>query len=127
MKEERIENLIDEVVKVSSPNQDEINAVAESPFLYRRIRNRIEEEKKDDNSILNFWSDLFRTFKLATQATAVIALIAVGIFLFVPSNTNSSNENASAQRQSVDFDDEEMFDETIGFANETKAPKEVKK
>lgn len=126
MKEERIENLIDKIVKASLPNQDEINAVAESPFLYRRIRNRIEEERQD-NSILRFWADLFRVFKLATQATAIIALVALGVLLFLPSNTTLPSDNSSAQRQSADLYDEEMFNETIGLSTEVKSPKEVKK
>jgi hypothetical protein len=127
MKEELIEKIIDEVVKTSSPKQDEINAVAESPFLYRRIRNRIEENKKGDNSILNFWSDLFRIFKLVTQATAIITLLVVSLFLLAPSNSKLPGDSSSAQNQAADFDDDEMFDETIGLLNDTKAPKEVKK
>lgn len=126
--EKQLDSLIDEIVKATSANQNEINRVAESPFLYRRIRARIEAEN-NDKSILSLWGDLFRTFKLATQVTAIIALVAIGIFLFQPSKTQSLKDNAVSASPLLDevvFSNDDMFEDAVGLPNGNKVPKEVK-
>lgn len=127
--EKHLDNLIDEIVKATSASQNEINSVAETPFLYRRIRARLEEENKD-KSILSLWSDLFRTFKLATQATAIIALIAVAVFLLQPSKSQSLKDNAISASPLLDevvFSNDDMFEDAVGLSNSNKVLNEVKK
>lgn len=127
--EKQLDNLIDEIVKTTSVSQNEINTVAESPFLYRRIRARIEDENKD-KSIFSLWSDLFRTFKLATQFTAIIALIAVAVFLLQPSKNQSLKDNAVSASPLLDevvFSSDDMFEDAVGLSNSNKVLNEVKK
>ena len=121
-----LDNLVDEIVRATAVNEDDVNAIAESPFLYRRIRVRISEEKDTDRSILSFWSDLFSTFKLATKVTAAVALIIVFAFFLLPSKSPASEAMSPTPVLDVALSDD-MFAEAVELPNGAKVPYEVNK
>lgn len=122
----KLDNLVDEIVRATDVNEDDVNAIAESPFLYRRIRVRIGEEKDGNRSILSFWGDLFATFKLATKITAAVALIIVFTFFLIPSMTPVNDAMLSTPVLDVALGDD-MFAEAVELPNGAKAPNEVSK
>lgn len=126
-KHEHLDKIIDEVVKATSPSEDEIVKIAESPFLFRRIRVRIEQENKSDNSILSFWSDLFQTFKLATKVTATVALLVIFVFVLIPKSSQQKNSVASNTPVLDELANDELFAEVVGLPASVKIPNEVRK
>lgn len=126
-KQEYLDKLIDEVVKATSASEDEITRVAESPFLFRRIRVRIEQEEKSDNSILSFWSDLFQTFKLATKVTATVALLVIFAFVLIPKSSPQKNNLVSNTPVLDELANDDMFAEVVGLPASAKIPNEVRK
>lgn len=122
----KLDNLVDEIVRATTVNEDDVNAIAESPFLYRRIRVRISEEKDTDRSILSFWSDLFSTFKLATKVTAAVALIIVFTFFLLPSKSPANEAMSATPVLDVALGDD-MFAEAVELPNSAKVPYEVNK
>ena len=126
-KQEVLNKLIDEVLKASSVNQDDVNRVAESPFLYSRLRVQIKEEERRQNEMIFFWNELFFSFKLATKVLALLAIIAIGFLVFGPSpEAYPGKEQASIEQiqpQTVDItaiSNEDLFSETIGLQNDAK-------
>jgi len=117
------------VVRATDSTEEEISAVAKSPFLYRRLRTAIEEKKT--NSLRFFWGELFATFKVATIGMAAVALLAIGFFVFEPSRPAQTSSGKQTQPQPIDettgLSNEELFADSMGFPNAVKEVKEVKK
>src|SRR5919205_3654738 len=79
-REERLERLAREVVRASAAAEDEAAAVADSPFLYARVRARIEEERRRREEGEG-WLGLFGVAWRAVPAMALVAVFALGLFL----------------------------------------------
>lgn len=133
-KQEGLDKLIDEVLNASSADQEEVNRMAESPFLYGRLRAQIKEEKRLQSETSNFWDEIFFSFKLAAKVMTVFALIVIGFFVLQPQpKSHIDEEQASAeqiQTQPADvaeLSNEELFAETIGLQNDLKLSDEVKR
>ncbi len=130
MKEESMEKLIDKIVKATDSTEEEISAAANSPFLYRRLRNAIEEKKTKTAKF--FWGELFATFKIAALGMAAVALLAIGVLVVEQpkdSHKRPSIQTGNGQKApspSMD-ENEELFADSIGLPNATKEVKEVKK
>lgn len=71
-----IDQLADELLSALAVSDAEIDAAAESPFLYRRIRVRIEQEERRRTGESNPWLALFQTAQRAVPAFVLAAIIA---------------------------------------------------
>ena len=96
---ERLESVAREVVRASAAGETEADAVAGSPFLYARIRARIEEERRRREEG-DGWLALFGVAWRAVPAMALVAVLALALFL-----SSGANELASANA----FGDEEAL------------------
>ncbi|HEX8291862.1 MAG TPA: hypothetical protein VF570_08920 [Pyrinomonadaceae bacterium] len=77
---ERLERAAREVVRASAAGEAEADAVAGSPFLYARVRARIEEERRRREEGEG-WPALFAVAWRAVPAMALAAVLALGLFL----------------------------------------------
>lgn len=77
---ERLERVGREVVKASVAAEAEVSAVADSPFLYTRVRARIEEERRRREEGEG-WPALFGVVWRAVPAMALAAVLALALFV----------------------------------------------
>jgi anti-sigma-K factor RskA len=77
---ERLERVAREVVRASASGEPEADAVAGSPFLYARVRARIEEERRRREEGEG-WLALFAVAWRAVPAMALVAVMALALFL----------------------------------------------
>jgi hypothetical protein len=71
-----------ELVRAAASNEDEAEGVAASPFLYTRVRARVAAERarleeSDD------WRAALRVFRRAVPTLAVVAVLALALFISV--------------------------------------------
>ena len=62
------------VARASGISEDKADQIASSPFLYARLRARIEAERKQQSEPDIGW---FATFKIARRAIPALALVAI--------------------------------------------------
>lgn len=75
----RLAHLSVEVVRASASNEREAEAVAASPFLFTRLRARIDAERlRREES--EGWFALFGVFRRAFPAMALLAVFAFALF-----------------------------------------------
>jgi anti-sigma factor RsiW len=98
-RKERLERVAREVVRASAAGESEADSAADSPFLYARIRARIEEERRRREEGEG-WLALFGVAWRAVPAMALVAVLAMALFL-----SSGANELASANA----FGDEEAL------------------
>ncbi|MFL6255759.1 MAG: hypothetical protein ACJ74T_12170 [Pyrinomonadaceae bacterium] len=98
-RKERLERVAREVVRASAASELEADATAGSPFLYARIRARIEEERRRREEGEG-WLALFGVAWRAVPAMALVAVLAMALFL-----SSGVNELAAANA----FGDEEAL------------------
>ena len=87
--EERLDALVREVVRASAAGDDEAEAAASSPFLYARLRSRVAAERArleeaDD------WRAALRIVRRAVPTVAVVAALALALFVSVLVGTTPS-------------------------------------
>ena len=80
MRTERLERAAREVVRVSAAAGAEAETVAESPFLYARVRARIGEERRRREEG-DGWLGLLAVALRAAPAMALAAVVALALFL----------------------------------------------
>lgn len=76
----RFERIETEIFRALEASESEIEAAANSPFLYQRLRTRLEAETKRRNEPGKEWLAWLATARLATPALALVALLAIGVF-----------------------------------------------
>lgn len=79
---ERLDAFGREIVRAAASNEDEAERVAASPFLYTRVRARVAAERArleeaDD------WRAALRVFRRAVPTVAVVAVLALALFVSV--------------------------------------------
>jgi hypothetical protein len=79
-RKERLGRVAREVVRASAAGEAEGHAVAESPFLYARVRARIEGERRRREGGEG-WLGLFGVAWRAVPAMALVAVMALALFL----------------------------------------------
>ena len=82
---ERLERVAREVVQAAAAGETEARAAADAPFLYARIRARIEEERRrrEDGE---GWLALFGVAWRAVPAMTLVAVMALALFLSSAAN-----------------------------------------
>src|SRR5262245_31211770 len=74
--EEKLNRFSDELLRAFEAGDAEINTAATSPFLYRRIRVRIEAEERRLAEQRGAWQALLTGVKRAIPVMAMLAVVA---------------------------------------------------
>ena len=84
--DEQLNRMGREIVRASAANTEEAETVAASPFLYARLRSRINEER-EQREAGESWLAMLGVVWRAIPAMAMVALLAVTLFLSANSGT----------------------------------------
>lgn len=89
--DERLVRLGAEIVRASASNEGEAEAVATSPFLYTRLRARIDAERgrRDETE---GWFTIFGIIRRAVPAMALLAVVALMLFWTAGSGALATSE-----------------------------------
>ena len=92
---ERLDALGREIVRASAANEDEAESASASPFLYARVRARVAAgrarlEEADD------WRAALRVFRRAVPTVAVVAVLALALFVSVLLGTTQADARDEA-------------------------------
>ncbi len=90
--DEKLDRLSDELFRALEASESEIDNAAESPFLFRRIRARIESEQRRLAEETNPWLALMTQFRQAIPVFALLAVVALASSLYL--HTNETNQSA---------------------------------
>ncbi len=94
--DDKLDRLSDELFRALEASDNEINTAAESPFLFRRIRARIEAEQRRMNEENNSWFALMAQVRQAIPVFALLAIAALVSSLYLYSWGNKPMENGGA-------------------------------
>lgn len=95
--DEMLSRFGDELLRAFEASDAEINTAAASPFLYRRIRVRIEAEERRLAEQRGAWQALLTGVKRAIPVMAMLAVVALVSLMLIPS--------LSQQRQAMNGDE----------------------
>jgi hypothetical protein len=116
--DEKLDRFSDELLRAFEASDTEINNAATSPFLYRRIRVRIEAEERRLAERRNQWFALLVSAKHALPVLAMLAVIAVSAFLYLPSRWQQpipSEEPPTLMSDVFSFSQDEMLASAVGL------------
>jgi len=82
--DEMLNRFSDELLRAFEASDAEINTAAASPFLYRRIRVRIEAEERRLAEQRGAWLTLLRGVKHAIPVMAMLAVVALASLMMMP-------------------------------------------
>lgn len=82
--DETLNRFSDELLRAFEASDAEINTAAASPFLYRRIRVRIEAEERRLAEHRGAWLGLLTGVKRAIPVMAMLAVVAVASLMLMP-------------------------------------------
>ncbi len=91
--DEKLERLSDELFRALEASESEINTAAESPFLFRRIRARIESEQRRLAEENNPWLALLTQFRQAIPVFALLAVVALASSLYLHTSETGTTSN----------------------------------
>ena len=112
----RLERLGREVVRASAGEEREAEAVADSPFLYARVRASVEAERRRREEGEG-WLALFAVAWRAVPALALVTAFAFALFL----STAGAGEVAAGAPDEALIGEREADIEQVVFTN-TRAP-----
>jgi hypothetical protein len=78
--DERLDAFGRAIVRASAANEEEAEAVASSPFLYTRLRSRINAERERVDGAGESWLAMLLGFWRAIPAMALVAIFAFSLF-----------------------------------------------
>lgn len=113
-----------EIVRASAMNEAEGESVAASPFLYARLRSRINAER-EQREAGESWSAMLRVIWRAIPAMAMVAILAVTLFLSANFSTQPAAvasvedvlDTSGAEVESVVFADSRSLSSDEVLAN----------
>jgi hypothetical protein len=111
-KDEQLDQVGREIVRASAMNEAEGERVAAAPFLYARLRSRINAEREQREAVES-WSTMLKVVWRAIPAMALVAILAVALFLSANFSTQPANvaslgellDGQGAETESVVFAD----------------------
>jgi hypothetical protein len=84
MDDEKLDRISDELLRAFEASEAEIEMAAASPFLYRRIRVRIEAEERRLAEQRSAWLSLLTGAKRAIPVMAMLAIVAFASLMIAP-------------------------------------------
>lgn len=91
----RLDALGREIVRASAANEDEAERVASAPFLYARVRSRVAQERARLDEA-DDWRAALRVFRHAVTTVAVVAALALALFVSVLFGTTQADARDEA-------------------------------
>jgi len=76
--DDQLDRIGQEILRVAAMSDDEVASTDSSPFLFARIRARIEAEKEQREAVPDPWLLIFPAFRRAIPVMILVALSAVG-------------------------------------------------
>ncbi len=125
IKDEDIDRFGEQLLRAFEASQAEINTAATSPFLYRRIRVRIEAEERQRSEVKGKWFELLTEAKHAIPVLTMIAVMAIGLVWYSPafstSNPNGLNLSTNPSYAQVlaeipGLSSDEMMASFVGYS-----------
>ncbi|HQR32201.1 MAG TPA: hypothetical protein PLK30_05660 [Blastocatellia bacterium] len=101
--DDKLDRLSDELFRALEANDTEINTAAESPFLFRRIRARIESEQLRLSEENSSWFTLMAQVRQAIPVFALLAIVALAssLYLYPWGNKPMGNAGSAAEQQTL--------------------------
>jgi hypothetical protein len=117
---ERLDKFGEELLHAIESSDAEINTAATSPFLYRRIRARIEAEQKRMAEERGRWFALQTEARHAIPILAMIAVVAIGLLWTIPARTPQTvgtlgSSQSPAITEISPFSNDEMMASIVGW------------
>ena len=112
LEEEMLNRFSDELLRAFEAGESEISTAAASPFLYRRIRVRIEAEERRIARQRGAWMSLLAGVKHAIPLMAACAVIAVASLILEPSRQQPAgltNEEPTLMQDVFSFSQDELI------------------
>jgi hypothetical protein len=104
---QKLDRLGEKLLQALEVNDNEIKNAATSPFLYRRIRVRIEAEERRITQEYGQWVTLLDQARHAVPLMVLIAAIASGLVWYTPLPINQS-PNQTGVNQGVGLSNGEL-------------------
>ncbi|MBO0725820.1 MAG: hypothetical protein J2P52_09490 [Blastocatellia bacterium] len=125
LEDEMLNRFSDELLRAFEAGEAEISTAAASPFLYRRIRVRIEAEERRIARQRGAWLSLLSGVKHAIPVMAAFAFVAVASLMLVRSQqwpvAGVGNEEPTLMFDVFSFSQDELIATAAGM--ETGQPK----
>lgn len=100
----QLQQLEAELFRALEASPEEINASANAPFLYQRLRARIEAETRRRAEAGRHWLSWLVIARQATPALAMVALLAIGTFwMFADKNAATLRNDGTGNQATVDL------------------------
>jgi hypothetical protein len=114
----RFERIEAELFRAFEASEAEVEAAANSPFLYSRLRARLEVELTRRSEPGKEWLAWLVTARQAAPAMALVALLAIGVFWTV-SQTNSATglatQGGAETSLAGDLSNDDVLAELVGW------------
>jgi hypothetical protein len=114
----RFERLEAEIFRALEATEVEVEAAANSPFLYQRLRTRLEAEIKRRNEPGKEWLAWLATARQVAPAMALVALLAIGVFWTVSqsnSATGLSSQGGAETAVADELSNDDVLAELVGW------------
>jgi hypothetical protein len=117
---ERLDRFGEELLHAIEASDAEINTAATSPFLYRRIRVRIEAEQRRMAEERGKWFALVAEARHAIPVLAMIAVIAIGLLWTLPARAPKTTGTSGSVQLSIiteisPLSNDEMMASIVGW------------
>jgi len=114
--DETLSRFSDELLRAFEASDAEINTAAASPFLYRRIRVRIEAEERRLAEQRGGWVTLLTGVKRAIPVMVMLAVVAFASLLVMPAlSRGSGDEPPSLMSDVFSFSQDELLVSAAGL------------
>ncbi len=120
--DEKLDRFGDELLRAFEAGDAEINAAATSPFLYRRIRARIEAEERRLTEQRGAWTAMLASAKRAIPVLAMLAVVAFVSLMAIPQQTPprqtesaTSDEAPTLLSDVFSFSQDELLASAVGL------------
>jgi hypothetical protein len=121
IEKEKLDRFGAELLHAIEASDAEINTASASPFLYRRIRVRIEAEQKRLADERSKWFALLVEAKHALPILATISVIAIGLLWYTPAHAPQTGGTRGASQMSAlteisPLSNDEMMASIVGWS-----------
>ncbi len=120
--DEKLDRFGDELLRAFEASDAEINTAATSPFLYRRVRARIEAEERRLAEQRNPWVALLASAKRAVPMMAMLAIVALISLMVMPPHSQPrpteggmNEETPTLMSDVFSFSQDEILASAVGL------------
>jgi hypothetical protein len=114
----KFERLEAELFRALEANEAEVEAAANSPFLYQRLRTRLDAEIKRRSEPGKEWLAWLVAARQAAPALTLVALLALGVFWTVGKSNSATGLNAQGGAETAlsdELSNDDVLAELVGW------------